>query len=226
MNKTLLLICFLVYTSSIQAQQTKSGNKSIPKVEDSTWVFKQLKEYPYPYDTLLSNGYYLKHEVFKDPEGPQYLQHLVLWKDDLLIKEFPSSSFGLIYKNIGYVSADFEKAFVMTYSYGSGNPHRIELVDKASGQVVVTGTWVDADESEEVLLYIENEFETDQQLVLLDIRRNHRLSISDFDNTACAKTAVGGLRSCVKIDTVNNTSIVVAVRDKNEKLSRTYLRKQ
>lgn len=193
-------------------------------VDDSTIVFLALKEKPYPYDTLLSNGYYLKHKVFKNPESTDYSQSLTLMKSGTVIREFDSFGFGLPYKNIGYVGADFDKAFVLVYSYGSGNPHMIELIDKESGAELRKGTWVDVNETEEVLLYIENEYKDNEKLKIYDVKYHNEIVVNGFEKFKCAEHVIGGLRNCVKIGTVTKDDIVVKTDSDEERIFKTYKR--
>ena len=187
--------------------------------EDSITVFQNLEENPYPFDTLLSNGYHLKHRVFKKPGDSWYVQSLTLMKSDKIIKEFGYSSFGLPYKNIGYIGADFDKSFVMVYSYGSGNPHIIQLIDKETGEELKQGEWVDAFEPEQVLLFIEN-----GQLKFFDVKYNRETLVSGFDSLTCVQDGIGLLSGCLKIDTVTTDSIKLTAEFEVEPLSKVFTR--
>lgn len=199
-------------------------NDRVPNIEDSTWVFQNLKNNPYPYNTKLSNGYYLKHKVFKDPEGNQYVQSLTLMNAEKTIKEFGYSSYGLPYKNIGYVGADFNKSFVMVYSFGSGNPHIFELINKESGKKLRSGTWVGVNEFEQILLYIENEHDKDERLIIYDIKNNNEIISTGFEMSKCVEHLIGGLRNCVQIDTVTTNEIVLKIDTDEERIIKKYKR--
>ena len=42
-------------------------------------------------------------------------------------------------KNLGYIGADFKDSFAFVQSFGSGNPHSFQLVDKQLGEVIREG---------------------------------------------------------------------------------------
>ncbi len=155
--------------------------KKTSKYNDSTWVFQKLKDNAYSFNTELSNGYRLKHKVFKDPEYDGYLQSLMLMNGEKVIAEVGGGSFGLSHKNIGYIGADFDKSFVLVHSYGSGNPSDFELIQKKSGKILRKGTWVDANEAEQILLYIKGEFTKDQKLIIYDIKNNVEIISTGFE---------------------------------------------
>src|SRR5215204_5958944 len=104
---------------------------------------------PYDYDTTLKGGYTI---LFKVDDS---LQYLYLKKGNETITELSSTSRGMLYKNLGYVGADFTNFFVLVHSFGSGNPHYIELIKKSNGKNVLKkgATWIDVDEEKEYLLY-------------------------------------------------------------------------
>jgi hypothetical protein len=104
---------------------------------------------PYDYDTTLKGGYTISFKV------DDSLQYLYLKKGNRTITELASTSRGMLYKNLGYVGADFTDYFVFVQSFGSGNPHYIELIKKATGKNVLkdAAAWIDVDERKGFLLY-------------------------------------------------------------------------
>lgn len=108
---------------------------------------------PYDYDTTLKGGYTI---FFKTDDS---LQYLYLKKGDWIITELASTSKGILYKNLGYVGADFKYYFVLVHSYGSGNPHYIELIKKATGKNLIKegAALIDVNEKNEFLLYSDND---------------------------------------------------------------------
>lgn len=106
---------------------------------------------PYDYDTALSGGYKISFEA------DDSLQYLYLKKSDKTIAELASTSRGMLYKNLGYVGADFKNYFVLVHSFGSGNPNYIELIKKATGQNILKNgaAWIDVNEKQGMLLYCE-----------------------------------------------------------------------
>jgi hypothetical protein len=107
------------------------------------------QEEPYNYKNLLKGGYNIKFTYDQD----EY--HLFLQKQNHRIAEIASCSRGMLYKNLGYIMADFTNHFVLAHSFGSGNPRQIELICKATGKniIVKSAAWIDVDEQKEVLLY-------------------------------------------------------------------------
>ena len=103
----------------------------------------------YDYDTTLKGGYTISFKADSVEE------HLYLKKDKKMITELSSCSAGLLYKNLGYVGADYTDYFVLVDSYGSGNPHYIELIKKTTGENIFKNTvlWIDAIEKRDILLY-------------------------------------------------------------------------
>jgi hypothetical protein len=126
MRLILLTVSFLLLALSVKAQQD---------------------DYDYP--TKLKGGYRI---VFKTDDS---LEHLYLRKEGKIIAELADGSNGMPYKNLGYLGADFQNYFVLVHSFGSGNPHEIELIKKSTGKNILKdgACWVDADEKNGYLLY-------------------------------------------------------------------------
>ena len=108
---------------------------------------------PYGYDTTLKGGYTISFKV------DDSLQYLYLQKGSKTIAELASTSKGMLYKNLGYPGADFKDYFVLVRSFGSGNPHYIELIKKATGKNILKegAAWIDVNEEKEFLLYCDND---------------------------------------------------------------------
>ena len=122
---------------------------------------------PYDYDTTLKGGYTISFKV------DDSLQYLYLKKGNMTITELAATSKGMLYKNLGYVGADFTNYFVLVHSFGSGNPHSIQLIKKVTGKNVlkVAAAWIDADEKKEYLLYSENDVpDKKDRMTLFNIR--------------------------------------------------------
>lgn len=100
------------------------------------------------YPTRLKGGYKI---VFKTDT----LDRLYLQKGDKIITELSDGSKGMLQKSLGYLGADFMDYFVLVHSFGSGNPHEIELIKKSTGNNILQqgACWVDADEKSGFLLY-------------------------------------------------------------------------
>lgn len=104
---------------------------------------------PYSYDTILKGGYTIS---FKTNDSLQYLYPV---KASKRITELASCSRGLPCKNPGYVGVDFRDYFVLVHSFGSGNPHYIELIEKRSGENIHKpgSALIDINEAAGILLY-------------------------------------------------------------------------
>jgi hypothetical protein len=130
---------------------------------------------PYDYDTTLKGGYTISLKV------DDRVQYLYLKKGGRTITELAATSRGLPYKNLGYVGADFTSYFVLVHSFGSGNPHQIELIKKTTGENVLReGTaWIDADEKREFLLYCDNDIPNKKdKMILRNIRTGQKQFLS------------------------------------------------
>lgn len=105
----------------------------------------------YDYKTKLKGGYRI---VFQ--KGRLY-KNLSLWKGNRRVRKFGPSSCGLLNKNLGYVGADFQEYFALVQSFGSGNPHYVELIRKRDGKNRFVGNretcWIDASERHSVFLF-------------------------------------------------------------------------
>jgi hypothetical protein len=137
---------------------------------------------PYDYDTTLKGGYTISFKV------DDSLQYLYLKKGNNTITELSSTSRGMLYKNLGYVGADFKAYFVFGYSFGSGNPHYIELIKKTTGKNVLPdgAAWIDVDEKKGFLLYSDNDVpDPKDKMTLYNIntgqRQNFRFPADIFD---------------------------------------------
>ena len=130
---------------------------------------------PYDYDTTLKGGYTISFKV------DDSLQYLYLKKGNKTITELAATSKGVLYKNLGYVGADFTNYFVLVHSFGSGNPHSIELIKKATGENVLKdgAAWIDADEKKEFLFYSENDVpDKKDRMTLFNIRTGQKQHFS------------------------------------------------
>ena len=209
----------LVSKKTAEARPRSEKHNKVPHVKDSAWVFDDLTDNPYPYETELSHGYYLKHNVFRSHKSKQFLQSLTLMNADSSIREFDSFSYGLPYKNIGYIGADFKNSFAYVQSYGSGNPHDLKLIEKQTGQILAEGIWVDANEKEEVIVFLYND-----TLKIYDIRNNHITNSFDFDSMLCATETPSGIRNCVKIDSITTYEITLLMDDFGNEIEKKYYR--
>jgi hypothetical protein len=121
----------------------------------------------YDYDTTLKGGYSISFRV------DDSLQYLYLKKGNKTITELSSASRGMLSKNLGYVGADFTNYFVLVHSFGSGNPHYIELIMKSTGKNVLKddAAWIGVDTVKQVLLFSKVDVPNEKDnMTLLDIK--------------------------------------------------------
>jgi hypothetical protein len=155
-----LLFCF-----HSNAQTTISANDSLPDEIE-----------PYDYDTTLTGGYTI---LFKADDS---LQYLYLKKSNTIITEIASCSRGMLYKNLGYVGADFKDYFVLVHSFGSGNPDYIELIKKVTGENILKqgAAWIDVIKEKEILLYSDKDVPTAKDKMTLYNVRTRQKQLFDF----------------------------------------------
>jgi len=225
----LLLLSILISCAKKKSEVTNFSNKKSPitkninlKQTPSIEESKKLEIEPYDFDTILKNGFHLSYRVYKDTVENETLQSLTLAKGKKDIKQISETSFPMLHKNLGYIGADFGETFLFVQSFGSGNPHEIQLIEKENGKVITDGTLVDNNEVEKVLLYIKNEHEKKEKLILLDIKNNKEKIITDFGNLECTHT--GGLRNCIVIDTVTKNEIIIKTDSEEDNLKKKYNR--
>ena len=145
--------------------------ESNSQTPDSTNADAEDEIEPYDYDTVLKGGYTI---LFKADDT---LLYLFLKKENKIITDLSSCSRGLLYKNLGYVIADFKDYFVLAHSFGSGNPHYIELIKKVNGKNILheSAAWIDAIEEKEMLLYCEEDVPTAKdKMTLLNIKTGQK----------------------------------------------------
>ncbi|WP_196887899.1 hypothetical protein [Aureivirga sp. CE67] len=225
MKKTIFTILTFIVFFSCQNKKKKSGADNSTNQFDTTDIAQTIFDFePYDYDTILNGGYNLKYKVYKDQKTNEKLQSLTLRKGNKEIKVLNETSFPMLFKSLGFIGADFENSFVFTQSFGAGNPSYIQLINKASGQELLKGTWVDVDESEQVLLYIENEHEENQELVIYDLKNENKIISKGFENSNCVQNVIGGLRNCVEIDTITTNEIILKIKTYEEKIIKKYNR--
>lgn len=176
----------------------------------------------YDFDTILKNGYHLSYKTYNDSVTNQPLQNLTLVKGNKDIAILNETNRPMLHKNLGYIGADFTNSFLFVQSFGSGNPHEFQLIEKKTGKEITSGVYVDSDEDNEILVYISNLHNINEQLKIYDIPNKNEININDFKNSKCYKEYPEGLRSCVTIDAVTKSKITLTIED--EKIVKTYSR--
>ena len=208
-----------------EEQQTESNqilkksilkkSTEIPKVEKSEFE-------PYDFDTILKNNFHISYRVYNDTLENGILQSLTLVKGTKDIKQISETSYPMLHKNLGYIGADYGSSFLFIQSYGSGNPHEIQLIKKENGEIITKGVLVDQNEIEKIILYIKNEHQENEKLILLDIKNSKEKIITDFRNIECSH--IGGLRNCIEIDTIMKNQIIIKTNSEDNVIIKKYNR--
>lgn len=159
MRTIYLLILFLFIVITDYAQKIPSPKDSLENIR------------PYDYKTQLVGGYKI---LFKADNSTEYLY---LTKKGRKVAELSSGYRGMLYKSLGYVGADFKEYFVLVHSFGSGNPHEIELIQKSTGKnvLITSACWIDVVEKKETLLYSDQGVPTAKDnMILYNIRNRQK----------------------------------------------------
>ncbi len=152
MKRTLFLYP-IVLLSSCSTDTKDNNNKPdinlevINKAEADSMENEEEDIPTYRYDTLLKSGYKLR---FKFNDSAQLL---ILMHKDSLIRELSSVERSELPKTLGYKAADFDNYFAFVKSFGSGNPHVLQIIKKETGEVIRNGAWIDANEKKGYILY-------------------------------------------------------------------------
>ncbi len=163
---------------------------------------------PYDYDTTLKGGYTIS---FKTDDT---LQYLYLKKGGKTITELASTSKGMLYKNLGYVAADFKHYFVLAHSFGSGNPNYIELIKKSTGKNILKSgaAWIDIVEEKEFLLYSENDVPSKKDKMTLHNVQTGRKQFFNFPSDIFNEPEI---LNRIQIDKLTEKQLVLKYDTKN-----------
>lgn len=223
---TALLAGFLLFSCTQKEQVHKVTATTVidssKAVTNST--LNESDDNLYDYDTILKNGYHLSYRVYYDSIEKDSMHSLTLVKNGTDIRELNETNYPGIYKNLGYIGADFSESFLFAQSYGAGNPHEFQLIEKKTGKEMKSGVIVDANEENEIILYISDIHKQNEQLKIYDINTKKEMVINDFNNSKCYQEYPEGLRSCVEIDTVTKDKIRLKIDTDDEKIIKTYNR--
>jgi hypothetical protein len=172
---------------------------------------------PYDYDTTLKGGYTI---LFKADDS---LQYLYLKKGNNTIGELASASKGMLYKSLGYVGADFKKYFVLVHSFGSGNPHQIELIEKTTGRNILKegAAWIDKNEEKEILLYCDNGVPTAKDKMILFNARTGTKQVFNFPSDIFNEPEI---LTRIQIEKVTDKLLVLKYESKNVYKTKMYSR--
>jgi hypothetical protein len=171
----------------------------------------------YDYGTTLKGGYSISFKV------DDSLQYLFLKKGDRTICELASTSRGLLYKNLGYVGADFTDYFLLVHSFGSGNPHYIELIKKANGKNVLKNgaALIDVDKKDEYLLYSEDDVPNEKDKIILFNIKTAQKQFFNFPNDIFNEPEI---LNRIQLDKLNDKELVIKYYVENGSKTKIYSR--
>ncbi len=227
-----ILLIFIISTVQFScheqiSKKVESSRKTVKVSEHNilkrdTITIEYLKKYnPYGYQTELKKGYYLEFNYFRINKNTPIEMCLNLKKGDKIIDTLNILGYGAPQKNLGYVSADFDEYFAFVQSYGSGNPHDMQLLRKKDGKEIIKGFIVDADENNEFLLYCRGY----DSLMLYDIKKHKNNYIENLRNSKEIDCAVSELTDYLKIKKVSSKYVSIDITNtKNETLTKQYNR--
>ena len=230
MKTSIFLYCFiLVALTTFTCGETNKNEKKkddteIKKIEPKRKIptIEQLyKENPYNYDTILKNGYNLHFEYFieKGKEYPEMI--LTLNYKSKIIDTLNTLNYGLPQKSLGYIGADFNDYFAFVQSYGSGNPHEMQLLRKKDAKKIVSGFIVDADEKNGILLYNIN----GDSLMFYDINHKKDNLIVNLNNSNLIDCLISEYCNNLKIKKVTKTQVFVEItKNSGKKILKKYYR--
>jgi hypothetical protein len=160
----LLVIFSSIFYATAQSLHTAKENR------------ERSKKYASEYTTHLKGGY----NVFLKANGDT--EYLYLRKQSRIISELSSGERGMLFKNLGYIGADFANYFVLVHSFGSGNPHEIELISKKTGKSILKdgACWIGVVESDESLLYSEVDVPSSKDKMILYSLKSGKKQLLDF----------------------------------------------
>jgi len=170
---------------------------------------------PYDYQTKLSEGYKI---LFKADDS---LEYLYLTKRGKKIAQLSSDSRGMLYKSLGYVGADFKECFVLVHSFGSGNPHEIELIKKSTGKNMLKSVawWIDVDSQKKILLYSTEDVPTEKDKMILYNVRTGQKRYFPFP-TDCLDEPM--ILNNISIKTLTNKFLIIAYNSKGHSKTKRY----
>lgn len=174
-------------------------------------------EEPYDYDTTLKGGYIVSFKV------DDSLQYLYLKKGNKTITKLSSTTRGMPYKNLGYVGADFSNYFVLVHSFGSGNPHYIELIKKSNGKNILKdgAVWIDVEEKKEYLLYGENDMPDKKDKMTLYNVRTGQKQLFGFPTDVFGRPEV---LNRIKISKLTDKQLVIKYETEKGSMTKMYSR--
>ena len=157
--------------------------------EDTITIEYLNKYWPYDSKTNLKNDYKLKFSYFRRKPNEVIEKCLVLMKNKKIIDTLNTLGYAALDKNLGYVVGDFENYFVFVQSFGSGNPHEIQLIRKKDAKKILEGYYAATDEKNELLLY----YKGDDSLMYYNVKSKKNKLLVNLKNCDYIHTTINNL---------------------------------
>ena len=189
---------------------------------DEVWtVAKLTKENPYIFDTILKNNFHLQFQYYLKSKESSIEMLLILKDGKKIVDTLNRMGYAAPQKNLGYIGADFKDYFVFVQSFGSGNPHDMQLLRKKDARKIIGGYFIDADEKNEILLYLKGR----DSLMYYDVKKLKNNFILKRSNTQGFNIRIFELGDYLKIGKVSSKNIqIVLYGDKTTIFSKNVLR--
>jgi hypothetical protein len=149
------------------------------------------------YNRTLKSGYRIESST------DDSLMYLHLKKGNAVIAEISSHTKGLPLKGLGYVGADFTNYFALVHSFGAGNPHYMELINKADGKNILNhnAEWIDASEELQAVLYTDIDA-GNKKFILYDCTNNKK-------NTFNLPSDITGPINEMEIENITSRQLII-----------------
>lgn len=219
-----IIFSILLFFSCSKKNDKKNKFSTEPqniKVEKPITIEALYKDFPYPSDTILSNGYHLVFRYFQRNKNSNIEQTLILKKEKKLIDTLNTLGYAAPHKNLGYLGADFKDYFALINSFGSGNPHELTLIRKTDAKIIKKGYFVDNFKNPDLLLYANENLDS---LKIYNIRKNKDFGIEKIEKIKLDDFTYYQISDRIKIEKIENGIIFISylLNDKNEKLIKKY----
>lgn len=102
--------------------------------------FFRIEEYPYI--TELQGGYWLDYYV--DTSLDYWIQYLILMDQKRVVDTISGMSYGLKFRNLGFIAFDFQDEFMFSNSFGYWDACPSSLIVKETGESIFDGFLIDS----------------------------------------------------------------------------------
>ncbi|NRT16754.1 hypothetical protein HNP99_003126 [Flavobacterium sp. 28A] len=232
-SKIIILILFIILSCRTDKKESLLGNTENgilevnPKIDSNKVKLESNKNKntnekdstTENYDVYLKGGFSVIYSTNNDE------QYLIYKKGEKTIDTISSGSVDLLIKNIGYVVADFDDSFVFVQSYGSGNPHMVQIYEKETAKNLIeeNSAFIDIDSSKEVLLYSKNDVPKPiDKMTLFDTKKRKKVDYK-FPKEVFGEAEI---LNRIKLIKVTNKDFIIGFdfNDYNQQKTKKYIR--